>query len=299
MDIRKTIQIAVANNLPCLLVGKHGTGKSYTVVQEALASKKKLHRVIITQETTPEDLVCQYELKDNETVMIKHVLLNAAENGEWICFEEINMGSPAVFTLLNGLIETDPDSRYIKFQDLEVKPHADFRIFATANPTIYSGANRMNDALLSRFLTQFVQPDYMSFLRIIDDKYGAPVQEECKKFLSAAKKVGKNYQIYISPREMLVFAQLIHSKVPKNDAVQLVLGRHYDLDLDVIEDIASLFEVEAKRDEIIVLNEIELRKRIDDGNTVLSNEIKRLKDELKAQQDYKSKYEAVAKALGL
>jgi len=93
MQIKETIKVAVDNNMPCLLVGNHGTGKSYGIRQSADEASKKLSRIIITQETTPEDLVFAFELKDGKTVKIKRELLNAVEKGEWIVLEEINMAS--------------------------------------------------------------------------------------------------------------------------------------------------------------------------------------------------------------
>ena len=300
MEIEKTIKIAVENNLPCLLVGKHGTGKSYAIMQAAKQKKTVLHRVIITQETTPEDLVCQYELKDNETIMIKHSLLEAAEKGEWICFEEINMGSPAVLTLLNGLLETDPGSRYIRFQDLEIKPHKKFRMFATSNPTAYSGANRMNDALLSRFLVQMVEPDYHRFLKIIEKEFGADVYSESSKFLSAILKIQKNYDIYISPRELLVYGTLRFNKVDHNDAVGLILGRHYDLDKEVIDDMAALFKTEMGRAQIFVLNDVEYKKKVDDEvakkTQAINDEMVKLRTELSTVYDFKTKLDSVVAA---
>ena len=295
--LQKKLTVAVDNNLPCLLVGKHGTGKSYSITQLAKEKEAKLHRVILTQETTPEDLVCQYELEDGETKMIKHDLLNAAEKGEWICFEELNMASPAVLTLLNGLLETDPESRFIKFQDIEIKPHKNFRLFATSNPTEYSGTNKMNDALLSRFLVELVQPDYKAFLSIIHTQYGETREKDAVKFLSAITKVASNYDIYISPRELLVYAQLRSNKASRKMATDLILGRHFDLDEDIIADIYALFQVESTREDIRVMNEVELKKLIDKGNLQNQERIHTLEKDLTKAKEFETKYEKIREML--
>jgi MoxR-like ATPase len=295
--LKVAIESSVKNNLPLLLVGKHGTGKSYSITQEAKKQKKTLHRVIITQETTPEDLVCQYELKENETIMIKHELLKAVEKGDWVCLEEINMGSPAVLTLLNGLLETDPQSRFIRFQDLEVKPHKNFRLFATANPTEYTGTNRMNDALLSRFLVQKVEPDYKAFLSIIGKKYSTQTREKALKFLSGIMKIEKHYEIYTSPRELLVYAQLIESGLSEKEAMGMIMGRHYDLEDSTITDILAILEVERDRDEIHIINTVELEKMVDEKTREVKDKIDQLKIELDAAKHYKEKYEEIQKLL--
>mgnify|MGYP001431560475 CR=1 FL=1 len=284
MKINQTIKIAVKNNMPCLLVGEHGTGKSYAIKEAAKKDKMKLHRVIITQETTPEDLIFQYELKDGETVAIERELLTAVKNGDWIVLEELNMASPAVLTMLNGLLETDPESRYLRYKELEIVPHKDFRLFATSNPTSYSGTNRMNDALLSRFIINKVAPDYKFFIGLVSQEYKNPdLTAECTKFVSGIQKAKKNYDIYVSPRELLIYAKLRHQKYSEKNALSFVLDRFYDLEDDVIKDIAALFDIELKREEVQILNEVEIARLVDEKvedikhqNEQLQNRIKEL-----------------------
>jgi len=298
MKISETIKVAVDNNMPCLLVGNHGTGKSYGIRQAADKADKKLSRIIITQETTPEDLIFNYELKDGETKKTKRELLKAVEKGEWIVLEEINMASPAVLTMLNGLLETDPESRYLRYLNKEVKPHKDFRLFATSNPTSYSGANRMNDALLSRFLINKVNPDYKFFLGIIRKEYkDEELSKECKQFVSAITKIKKNYEIYISPRELLVYAKLRNQDYSPEEALGFVLDRFYDEDAEILEDISALFEVERDRDEIMVLNSIELRKKIDDETQEIRLELEEKKAQLKQLQKYQKLMEGIKEQL--
>jgi MoxR-like ATPase len=298
MKISETIKVAVDNNMPCLLVGNHGTGKSYGIRQAADKADKKLSRIIITQETTPEDLIFNYELKDGETKKTKRELLKAVEKGEWIVLEEINMASPAVLTMLNGLLETDPESRYLRYLNKEVKPHKDFRLFATSNPTSYSGANRMNDALLSRFLINKVNPDYKFFLGIIRKEYkDEKLSKECKQFVSAITKVKKNYEIYISPRELLVYAKLRNQDYSPKEALGFILDRFYDEDAEILEDISALFEVERDRDEIMVLNSVELRKKIDDETQEIRLELEEKKAQLKQLQKYQKLMEGIKEQL--
>lgn len=298
MKIAKTIKIAVENNMPCLLVGDHGTGKSYAIKEAATKAKKKLYRVIVTQETTPEDLVFQYELKDGATVELKRELLTAVENGDWIVLEELNMASPAVLTMLNGLLETDADSRYLRFKELEIVPHKNFRLFATSNPTSYSGTNRMNDALLSRFIVNKVQPDYKAFLKIVMKRYNdKDLDSECAKFVSGIKKAMTNYEIYISPRELLTYALLRHQKYSQKESISFILDRFYDLDKDIIKDLASLFEVEAERDEIFVVNEVELQKMVDEKSAAVVYEKEQLMRENKILKSQLEIFQKVKEAM--
>ena len=200
--------------------------------------------------------------------------------------------------MLNGLLETDPESRYLRYQDKEVVPHKEFRLFATSNPTSYSGANRMNDALLSRFLVNKVQPDYKYFLKLIKEMYSdVDLSKECKQFVSAVTKVKKNYEIYISPRELLVYAKLRNQKYTPKQALGFVLDRFYDEDPEILEDVSALFDVERDRDEIIVLNSVELRKKIDDETQKIRLELEENKEKLTQLEKYKVLMEGIKKEL--
>lgn len=288
MKISETIKVANDNNMPCLLVGQHGTGKSYAIRKAAEKADKKLSRIIVTQETTPEDLVFSYELKDGETKTVKRELLKAVENGDWIVLEEINMASPAVLTMLNGLLETDPESRYLRYLKKEIKPHKEFRLFATSNPTSYSGTNRMNDALLSRFLVNKVEPDYKFFLSLVSKEYkDEKLDKEAKQFVSAVMKTKENYNIYISPRELLIYCSLRNQGYSKKDSLGFVLDRFYDEDPDILEDIAAIFKVERSRDEIYVMNNVELQKKVDDEVNKYKEKISDLKDQVESLEEYK------------
>lgn len=288
MKISQTIEVAVKNNMPCLLVGQHGTGKSYAIKEAADAADKKLTRIIVTQETTPEDLVFNYELKDGETKLIKRELLHAVEKGEWIVLEEINMASPAVLTMLNGLLETDPDSRYLRYLKKEVKPHKDFRLFATSNPSSYSGTNQMNDALLSRFLVNKVEPDYKFFLGLVAEKYNdEKLSQEAKQFVSAVTKTMENYSLYISPRELLIYCDLRAQGYSKKDSLGYVLDRFYDEEPEILEDIAAIFKVERTRESVHVLNEVELNKMVYERTEELESKLKDLEEEVAQLKHYK------------
>lgn len=288
MKISQTIEVAVKNNMPCLLVGQHGTGKSYAIKEAADAADKKLTRIIVTQETTPEDLVFNYELKDGETKLIKRELLRAVEKGEWIVLEEINMASPAVLTMLNGLLETDPDSRYLRYLKKEVKPHKDFRLFATSNPSSYSGTNQMNDALLSRFLVNKVEPDYKFFLGLVAEKYNdEKLSQEAKQFVSAVTKTMENYSLYISPRELLIYCDLRAQGYSKKDSLGYVLDRFYDEEPEILEDIAAIFKVERTRESVHVLNEVELNKMVYERTEELESKLKDLEEEVAQLKHYK------------
>lgn len=262
-SLENTIGLGVDLNYPVLFVGRHGTGKSFSVLQKAKEEKKDLVRIVVTGETTPEDLVGMYELKDGETVFEDRPLLSAVQKGKWILIEEINVASPAVLTLLNGLLETNPEDRFITVRNDKITPHESFRLFATMNPSEYSGTQLMNDALLSRFIIEKVEIDWVKFTQIIEGQGATTDQmKDVKAFVSASQKALSNFEVYVSPRELIMFFNLLKAGVAREMAASYALARFYDSEKALVDELKSLFGAELERDEIFILNDTELQKRI-------------------------------------
>ena len=292
-ELDKLIRLADELNKPLLLVGKHGSGKSYAVLDYARRRGRGIYHVILTSETTPEDLIGQKELVRASTRYVVMPLLEAVKNGGLLLIDEINVASPAILTLLNGLVETGLKHRFLNVQNKIVRPHKDFRLYATANPSEYAGTQLLSDSLLSRFLIKKVDPDFKFFLSLVDKKNRA----DCEKFLSAVQKVNDKQGIYISPRELINFSDLIEAGQNYSEAVNIVLGRFYDIDRASLELVQSVFEVEGQRKGFYVLNQEELQKKIDDANNAGATRIAELSKELDGLKGEVKKFEVLKEVL--
>ncbi len=151
-DIIKTLAIAVRDNLPTLLMGESGTGKTSAIRYLASETKNGLRRVNLNGGTTADELVGRLLINDKGTYWVDGVLTEAMRRGEWIVLDEINAALPEVLFVLQSVMDDDGYLVLSEKEDKEiVHKHKDFRIFATCNPPEYAGTKEMNKALLSRF----------------------------------------------------------------------------------------------------------------------------------------------------
>lgn len=151
-DIMKTLAIAVRDNLPTLLIGESGTGKTSAIRYLAHETKNGLRRVNLNGGTTADELVGRLLINDKGTYWIDGILTEAMRKGDWIVLDEINAALPEVLFVLQSVMDDDGYLVLTEKDDKEiVHKHKDFRIFATCNPPEYAGTKEMNKALLSRF----------------------------------------------------------------------------------------------------------------------------------------------------
>lgn len=164
----ESIAMDIVQNKRVLLTGHTGSGKTSLLQQMAAKSKNGCVRVNMNGQTTISDFVGMYVVKGGETVWIDGVLPRAMKLGLWLIIDEIDFAEAPILALLNDVLEPD-GSLTLKEKDGEIiVPHADFRLFATANTVgamaiyraIYQGANIMNEAFLDRW--RCYQVEYLS-----------------------------------------------------------------------------------------------------------------------------------------
>lgn len=148
-----SLAFALQENIPTLLIGETGVGKTSAIRHLAAKLNTPLRRVNVNGSMTAEDFVGQLLVNDQGTYWKDGVLTEAMRNGWWIVIDEINAASAEILFALHSLLD---DDRYIVLTDHPqrevVKAHPDFRLFATMNPPErYAGTKELNKALLSRF----------------------------------------------------------------------------------------------------------------------------------------------------
>lgn len=146
---KTALGIALRDNLPALLIGETGTGKTSVIRRLAFLTKQPYVRVNMTGFTTPDDLIGSKSINSKgETYFEYGIITDAMARGALLVLDEINATTPDCLFILHGLLDED---RRITLPNGEIiHPHADFRVFATCNPD-YEGTRSMNKAFLDRF----------------------------------------------------------------------------------------------------------------------------------------------------
>jgi len=179
-DILKDIAIGVRDNLPVLIIGESGTGKTSAIRYLAEKTSNGLRRINLNGGTTADELVGRQLLNEKGTIWTDGILTDAMRKGEWVVLDEINAALPEVLFVLQSIMDDDGYLVLNEKDDREiVKKHPNFRLFATCNPPEYAGTKEMNEALLSRFpiciSAEF--PTQAKELEIIKHHLGAAMSE--------------------------------------------------------------------------------------------------------------------------
>lgn len=151
-----------------MFVGHTGTGKTSLIEQIAARMNQNVLRVNMNGQTTIGDFVGMWTVKGGETIWIDGTLPKAMREGHWLIVDELDFAEPAILSVLNAILEPQ-GSLMLKEKGHEiVKPHPDFRVYATANGVgcmaayrgLYQGTNLMNEAFLDRWRVYHI--DYMA-----------------------------------------------------------------------------------------------------------------------------------------
>ena len=180
-DVLKTLAIGIRDNLPVLLIGESGTGKTSAIHYLAMETENGLRRVNLNGGTTADELVGRLLINEKGTYWVDGVLTEAMRNGDWIALDEINAALPEVLFVLQSVMDDDGYLVLTEKDDKEiVRKHPNFRLFASCNPPDYAGTKEMNRALLSRFpiCINAETPPEKKELEIIEHHLGNAVAQD-------------------------------------------------------------------------------------------------------------------------
>lgn len=236
-DIMKTMAIAIRDNLPVLLIGESGTGKTSAIRYLANQTLNGLRRVNLNGGTTADELVGRLLINEKGTYWIDGILTEAMRNGEWIVLDEINAALPEVLFVLQSVLD---DDGYLVLNEKDnkeiVHKHPNFRLFATCNPPEYAGTKELNKALLSRFAICISAdfPPEKTELEIIENIMGNAVSksELAIKLVGLANETRKAKELgtadyAINTRDVLNTLRLAENMSPM-EALSLAFSNKLD-----------------------------------------------------------------------
>lgn len=211
--VMEQIAIAIGKKMPVLLIGETGTGKTSIVRWLAQQTNNGFRRVNHNGGTEASDLKGRILLKNGQTVWVDGVLVEAMKHGLWYLADEINATGAEINFLYHSLLD---DDGFIVLEENNgeiVKPHENFRFFASMNPPDYAGTKELNKALMSRFVVVKVDyPEPNIEASILHHRTGIPM-EKAEALVAFASGVRANYvkqvaNFTVSTRDLLQFAEL-------------------------------------------------------------------------------------------
>ena len=248
---RNILKHAIDLNIPMLIIGDTGTGKTSLVRELANEYGATFRRLNLNGGTTADEFAGRYTLDGKGgMIWVDGVLIDAMRKGYWLLVDEINTASPDVLFFLHSLLDDDRTITLAEKDGEIVTPHKDFRLFATMNDSQeYSGTRELNKAFASRFgvILQTKYPDPATEEKILLQRYNITDEHSALlvKIATDLRKSYKEKQIsYIcSTRDLLSVARLLNVGVPVIDAIKFALMHRVlpeSEEYKTIEDIIKL-----------------------------------------------------------
>ena len=145
---------AASMNLPVLLIGETGVGKTQAVRYLTWKTNNGLRRVNLNGATTVDEFLGKLLINEQGTYWVDGVLVDAMQSGDWILLDKINACLPEIAFCLHSLLDDDRMVVLTEHDGRIVRPHPNFRLFASMNPSEvgrYGGTKMLNEALMDRF----------------------------------------------------------------------------------------------------------------------------------------------------
>jgi MoxR-like ATPase len=133
------------NDLPFMLIGEAGSGKTTIVQQVAEELKLEFFCMSMTRQVTLSNLIGYKNIQgDYQSSEVRR----AFEFGGLLLLDEIDAADANVLLCFNTI-----ENGFMSFPDGVIKKHKDFRLCATANPQSreYTGRSQLDAATLDRF----------------------------------------------------------------------------------------------------------------------------------------------------
>lgn len=242
------LEYAILNNVPVLLMGETGLGKTALVRHLAHSRKQPLRRVNLNGQTTVDDFVGKILLNEKGTYWQDGVLIEAMKKGYWLVLDEVNAALPEILFVLHSLLD---DDRYVVLPEKDgeiVRPHANFRIFATMNPSgKYTGTKELNKAFLSRFplILQMEFPDPKDEQEILKG-HSTLDEKQLYSLVKMANDLRVSYKKgeldYVCSTRDLIHCVILAKTFGLREALTLtIISRATDADIKTVKTMVNLW----------------------------------------------------------
>ncbi len=275
-NLRRLSQAVAAGPWPVLLEGPTSAGK--TTMVEYLAAKcgHRCVRINNHEHTDVQEYTGSYASDSSGRLCFQEgILVQALRKGHWVILDELNLAPSEVLEALNRLLDDNRELYLAEINEV-VKPHPNFRLFATQNPSgAYGGRKPLSRAFRNRFVEMHVGdiPE-KEMITILELRCHCPPTHAklLVKVMSALRKRRSKSGVFqgkdglITPRDLLRWAE--RKAITKNDLAMngwmLLAERLRDEDEKqlVKEIIEEHMKVEIKCDELYYGDNAESRQNL-------------------------------------
>ena len=212
--------------LPLLLKGPTGSGKSRFIEFMANELNKKLITVSCHEETSATDLIGRFIIKGAETVWIDGPLSIAVKNGHILYLDEVAEARPDVIVAIHSLTDHRRELFIDKLGET-IKAHPDFLLVASFNPGYQKGFKELKPSTRQRFVAlSFDYPNQKAETEILINETGISA-EIAQKLVTIGAKIRNLTELglteTVSTRLLVDAAKLINNGLTKRLAVHVAV----------------------------------------------------------------------------
>lgn len=255
-EFAKNIARRINNGSNLFFTGESGAGKTECVEKFASLFGQTLLSVDFSAGTNSQELIGKFIVRNGQTEFVYGIVPLAMKNGWWLNFNELDYAAPDNLSILQGVL-TGKELLISQNENEIIKPHKNFRLFATANTkgrgtdTGYTGTNFLNLAFLDRF--SIFEFDYTKHEpKIVDtilnnqDSVLTNMLVNLFKLLRTASKEGKILNSVFSTRRLKEIAGSIYAGESLADALYYdLIGRFEITEQHTIKEfIKDIFDYE-------------------------------------------------------
>jgi len=237
------------NQLPLLLKGPTGCGKSRFVEFMAEKFNKKLITVSCHEETSAIDLIGRFVIKGVETVWLDGPLTRSVRENSWIYIDEIAEARLDVLVAIHSLTDYRR-TLYIDKTNEELIASPEFMLIASYNPGYQGLGKEIKPSTKQRFVSlQFNYPNQDIEIEIILNEVQHKIKEDdAKRLVLFANKVRNLQELglveTVSTRLLVHTAKLIGDGLPPRLACEVGILNPLTDDPEILKnlkDIVALF----------------------------------------------------------
>ena len=156
-NLRRLARAVASGPWPILLEGPTSAGKTTLVEYLAARCGHEVVRINNHEHTDIQEYTGSFAADPKGVLAFQDgVLVKALRVGQWVILDELNLAPTEVLEALNRLLD-DNRELYIPETNETIRPHDNFRLFATQNPSgAYGGRKPLSRAFRNRFVELFI-----------------------------------------------------------------------------------------------------------------------------------------------
>jgi midasin len=217
LNLRRLSCTLAAGPWPILLEGPTSSGK--TTLVEYIAARCGHHVIRINnhEHTDVQEYIGSFSTDQNGSLSFQDgILVQALRQGHWVILDELNLAPSEVLEALNRLLDDNRELYLAEINEI-VKPHPNFRLFATQNPSgAYGGRKPLSKAFRNRFVELYVDDiPSTEMVTILEKRCGCP-PSHAKQLVNimvdlrlrrSKGNVFMGKDSFITPRDLLRWAE--------------------------------------------------------------------------------------------